>query len=223
MRRSPELEKTAEEEIVVEQRIASARSANKRIKRVLKLRKTAFEKFYQLFTCVVAETDDAAQEVPNGQKFFLHRSVSRYKPNAEQLQKWMIKLFEAPAVRLNECIITLIQPRCSRPARTFRNPLIPPGNFNHNDGIGYGVIVLLWCNREPQNEDDEASHICGNPRCVNPQHLLWERHAINHERDACHRYGNGCRHAPQCLPLDPANSAYVRALLKQQQIMKNSN
>ena len=84
-------------------------------------------------------------------------------------------------------------------------------------------FVLLWLGKHPQNEDDEASHVCGNPRCVNYAHLVWERHAVNHEREGCHKYGEVCKHVPRCLPPHVANNAYVKRHLEAAKKRKKNN
>lgn len=32
---------------------------------------------------------------------------------------------------------------------------------------------------------DDASHLCGNPNCINPEHLVWESHTLNLARRGC--------------------------------------
>lgn len=57
----------------------------------------------------------------------------------------------------------------------------------------------------------EISHICGNPKCVNPNHLLLEPEQFNKHRDACHALAfnfscpscssviDTCPHVPRCI------------------------
>lgn len=57
----------------------------------------------------------------------------------------------------------------------------------------------------------EISHICGNPKCINPEHLLLEPEALNKHRDCCHAFTfltrcpnclatiDSCPHIPPCV------------------------
>jgi hypothetical protein len=46
----------------------------------------------------------------------------------------------------------------------------------------------------------DFSHLCGNPLCMNPEHIILEPHWVNLERKRCH---NGdrqvCSHQPVCI------------------------
>lgn len=54
-----------------------------------------------------------------------------------------------------------------------------------------------------------ASHLCENPRCFNPDHLLWESAPVNNSRKGCpgdiycphhgHFLVAICRHTPKCM------------------------
>lgn len=53
---------------------------------------------------------------------------------------------------------------------------------------------------------DEASHLCGNPRCVRQQHMWWESGPINQSRKCCHMFLGWhadyiCPHTPACICL----------------------
>jgi hypothetical protein len=131
---------------------------------------------------------------------FLHQSVSRYKPPRAQCEKWVTKWYNGPLLRLprTECHITLLQPRTARPAQSFVNPhkrLV----YSVNDGLGFAVIALLAAGQHPREEYDEASHICGVHRCINPDHLRWEDLGTNAARNMCHYYGVTCTHVPRCI------------------------
>lgn len=43
-----------------------------------------------------------------------------------------------------------------------------------------------------------ASHLCNNPACVNPGHVVGEEEELNKSRNYC-RGGRRCKHYPQCL------------------------
>lgn len=46
----------------------------------------------------------------------------------------------------------------------------------------------------------EVSHLCHNPRCVEPEHLCLESHEKNSERISCHLQGMCTRlHIPYCI------------------------
>ena len=48
----------------------------------------------------------------------------------------------------------------------------------------------------------EVSHLCGNCRCVNPEHLIMEHHVINEDRKLCHAATSPthhCRHLIKCI------------------------
>ena len=49
---------------------------------------------------------------------------------------------------------------------------------------------------------NDASHLCGNHDCVNPDHLTIESASYNQTRDCCHRLGHTvnykCPHQPPC-------------------------
>lgn len=65
--------------------------------------------------------------------------------------------------------------------------------------------VLEACAGPRPDNWHEASHLCGNARCINPEHLLWEPRDINVSRELCHneKYADarqgGCTHEPRCV------------------------
>jgi hypothetical protein len=48
-----------------------------------------------------------------------------------------------------------------------------------------------------------ASHLCHNPPCHNPRHLVWESLDNNKSRNWCSGPGAGCAHSPKCLIQGP--------------------
>lgn len=61
-------------------------------------------------------------------------------------------------------------------------------------------VVLLVHGHKPQHEWDEASHLCGVRRCVDPAHLVWESPGANLDRVLCHHYMvEVCTHKPPCV------------------------
>lgn len=47
-------------------------------------------------------------------------------------------------------------------------------------------VVACVASCGPRPEGMEASHLCGNGRCINPRHLLWETHPENCRRRRYH-------------------------------------
>jgi len=65
------------------------------------------------------------------------------------------------------------------------------------------IACMVQCGRAPQ-PDEEASHRCGDPRCVLAAHLVFEDGETNKTRLCCHKYllrhpGYICPHSPDCL------------------------
>jgi hypothetical protein len=62
-------------------------------------------------------------------------------------------------------------------------------------------IVLVHSGRKPQNYGDHASHLCHNPKCLNPEHLIWEPRHKNEKRNRCQNLLSCvCSQEPNCLP-----------------------
>ncbi len=196
-----QIETAPKEEIVVDEAVTHPLAPNDSFKRDLKRRKKPLEEINQVVACVTPVADNAAEVPPYGQKLFLHKSVSRIKPGLPILAKWMSKLYKAETMVLPTtlCEICFIQPNTKRPGRTFYNDTKPKGCGNHNDGLSYAAIVLLHEERNPINEHDEASHLCGHSRCFNASHLVWEPMGINASRNECHHYNVQCNHVPKCI------------------------
>jgi len=63
--------------------------------------------------------------------------------------------------------------------------------------------------------DGPVSHLCGNKRCVNWEHLRIEDPAINQSRNICHHHHH-CQHharAPDCI-IPPWSTSKTKALLR---------
>lgn len=64
----------------------------------------------------------------------------------------------------------------------------------------YASHVVLLASGQYPGEDDEASHLCHNPGCLLPWHLVWERGDFNRRRKYCARMGRCvCKLLPPCL------------------------
>lgn len=215
MRGSPQIEKTAKEEVVVDEAVANPFSSDYAFERYLKRGKFLLQEVDKFVADVAAGAADSAEHQPYRQKLFLHQSVSRFKPNYSFLKSWCERLYASPVLRLSKtgCIISLIQPNTKRPGRTFHNPHKPRGKYAYNDGLSYSAIVLLRNGHLPQREHDEASHRCGHGRCVNVAHLVWESLAENSVRNECHHYHRPCECKPKCIPYDPREGLRVKATI----------
>jgi hypothetical protein len=65
------------------------------------------------------------------------------------------------------------------------------------------VAAIRHLRRAPEN-DDEASHLCGRPWCIEWTHLTFESGLVNKSRLCCQLYlgvtpGYICPHYPGCL------------------------
>jgi len=65
--------------------------------------------------------------------------------------------------------------------------------------------------RFPDSSEHEVSHLCHNPSCLNPDHMIWELHPANSDREKC-RFTRAlqcpcdckhvfslCTHDPKCI------------------------
>lgn len=78
------------------------------------------------------------------------------------------------------------------------------GQIRHN-GVKYycHVISLMFRTREI-SAGRQASHLCGDTRCINPDHLCWESDRVNKTRWCCFDNlgifpGYVCPHFPACF------------------------
>ncbi len=55
----------------------------------------------------------------------------------------------------------------------------------------------------------EASHLCGDPKCIRPDHLHLENTLVNQTRDCCRMFGEQkgyfCPHKPACIGCNPVS------------------
>ena len=80
--------------------------------------------------------------------------------------------------------------------------------FNRAKMLYLSHVSLSRSGIFPNSTNDDASHLCGNTRCVKPEHLVWEPHSINVSRTNCvgdiacdcgiHSF---CNHDPKCIKL----------------------
>jgi len=70
-------------------------------------------------------------------------------------------------------------------------------------------IVTAIAGSYPPTSEHEISHLCHNPQCIKPSHLLWELHPQNVARErcrftrrlvcpACSHSFSLCKHEPEC-------------------------
>jgi len=83
--------------------------------------------------------------------------------------------------------------------------------------LGHRVMAAVSNNMKyvPFTEETKqtASHRCGNPWCINPNHLVYEHEEINHTRDCCRRYKDRvetymCPHRPCCIGFGKKRSCF---------------
>jgi hypothetical protein len=202
MRAVKQIKNAPKNEIVVKKAVAQVFALpDELVEGTLKPIKKRLYVFCEPVPSADTEAAAAAQQPPNRKKLLLHKSVQRYKPNWHLLNKWHERFvrhsFTLPR---SACVITLSQPNTKRPGRTFHNPTIPPGKRPYNDGMTAAALTLLYHGFTPRYDYDEASHICGHARCINPAHLVWEDIGRNSTRNLCHRYGVACLCVPRCVP-----------------------
>lgn len=208
MGRFEQVEDAPKNEIVVEKAVTPAASADTTSESGLQDTEQLFDSQDELVAHLGSLARNSRQQPAQGKKLFLHKSVSRYKPPRDTLRKYVRKIHSQPCVRLSAgCQFTLAQPLSARPARTFVNP-----HTGRMDGLSMAAIILLAQGHRPQHEYDEASHVCGEPRCVTAAHLVWEPIDTNVSRVLCHDYGVECTHTPPCLfnTRDETHAAYDR-------------
>ena len=64
------------------------------------------------------------------------------------------------------------------------------------------LIKMLELNITHLPADTDASHLCGNKRCVNVSHIVLEPHTTNNQRIECHGAGHcipDMKHEPKCI------------------------
>lgn len=72
-------------------------------------------------------------------------------------------------------------------------------------GTKYYVHIMAAMSKwkRAPGQDDEASHLCHNPACVNPDHLVFESGEVNKTRGCCKMFGQlpgyRCPHIPVCF------------------------
>lgn len=121
-----------------------------------------------------------------------HYTEARVKDAYERLVTDKVVILD------NGCVISTRTPRAQR-----------PWIKSHNRKLSAARVVLHYHGDVPHSPWLQASHLCGQRRCINYEHLAWEAPGPNTDRVMCHEWGQECIHDPPCVPFDP----HVKKLL----------
>ncbi len=94
------------------------------------------------------------------------------------------------------------------PRANFQGSSFAPP-FNKAKMLYLSHVALARAGNHTTDKDDEASHLCGNSKCVAGGHLVWEPHKINVSRTSCvgdvecgcGKISSFCEHDPKCIKL----------------------
>ena len=83
-------------------------------------------------------------------------------------------------------------------------------NFNGGKISIHMAVLEVTAGPAPEGRTD-ASHLCGNPWCFEPEHLVWEDRAANIARRGCPgrvlvdgvHWVRVCPHIPECKAVTP--------------------
>lgn len=147
----------------------------------------------------------------NSEVFFLQNETDKYFPAQHTLKKWFNHFYSQPKVFVDatNCILTLAHPTVDRPVKTFFNP-----RRNKMDGMSLSALVLRAHGFVPDHSYYEASHLCGHSRCINVDHLVWERCDNNARRRCCHAQHIPCTCTPSCVPYNEGVADILQDLLR---------
>jgi hypothetical protein len=91
--------------------------------------------------------------------------------------------------------------------------------YLHHLAVYLGNPISLSRAEEGQGKLSwEMSHLCGNPSCYNPAHLVHEPHAINLDRIGC--FTEGCVHFPKCQVSKKQREEKTRKLYEEHKILR---
>jgi hypothetical protein len=62
-------------------------------------------------------------------------------------------------------------------------------------------VTAASAGKWPKHPLEQCSHLCHNPHCYNPHHLIWELNTANNVRNACHSAKKCvCNNPVKCFP-----------------------
>ena len=85
-------------------------------------------------------------------------------------------------------------------ASAYWKDILDPSNKRKNHSV-LAYHLSCWKRNKYPDPNTNASHICGNCSCVNPEHLRWETMQYNATRNYRHYFGTNehCLHSPRCV------------------------
>ncbi len=121
----------------------------------------------------------------------------------------------------NGCVITLINPSQTRPQLSGRY------GCDKKYTLHAAPLTLRYHGYDAKYRFQQASHLCGNARCINIEHLKWEFPSENVDRDLCHKWETPftCAergHDPPCIMQDMDDGQEIQEeLWRQRRRIKN--
>lgn len=119
------------------------------------------------------------------------------------------KLKDSSQVMPNGCQLWLKGPdpqKCAYGKKRTKFPDVP-GSSGVSEVVYVHRLAYMVSNKVVQLPQGlEVSHLCHNPRCVEPRHLCLESHEANSERITCLKQGICTKlHNPPCIIVNPVH------------------